>query len=202
MKEFQKIANWRRSIVCVLLLVVLGTGCASETPTPVAEEDFNDVEITPVDAQTTDEAAVVSESDVAEVNVVETAVSQDSTDECLACHVDQEMLMATADPEEEVINENVGESHWGEVTPRASWEKVLVDSETYPKTVHGQIACQDCHGGVQSPDKAVAHEGLIKNPSSDPQSTCGGCHPDVVAMNEFSLHTNLTGFQTVLNERS
>ncbi|MCB9419637.1 MAG: hypothetical protein H6667_07525 [Ardenticatenaceae bacterium] len=82
------------------------------------------------------------------------------------------------------------------------WEKVLVNGETYPETVHGQIACQDCHGGVQSPDKATAHEGIVKNPSNDAESACGECHPDVVAMNENSLHINLAGYWTVLDERT
>jgi thiosulfate/3-mercaptopyruvate sulfurtransferase len=82
------------------------------------------------------------------------------------------------------------------------WEKVIGDAETYPDTVHGQIACQACHGGVQSADKAVAHEGLIPNPSNDPEANCGECHPDVVAMNETNLHTNLDGYWTVLNQRT
>ena len=30
-------------------------------------------------------------------------------DECLACHIDKDLLIKTADPEEEVINENKGE---------------------------------------------------------------------------------------------
>jgi hypothetical protein len=88
------------------------------------------------------------------------------------------------------------------VAPLEPWEKVLVDNETYPETVHGQIACQDCHAGVQSSDKATAHEGLIVTPSEDAQASCGECHPDVVTMNENSLHSNLTGYWTVLNQRT
>ncbi|HIP73976.1 MAG TPA: hypothetical protein EYH05_21590 [Anaerolineae bacterium] len=30
-------------------------------------------------------------------------------DECLTCHIDKDLLIKTADPEEEVINENEGE---------------------------------------------------------------------------------------------
>jgi thiosulfate/3-mercaptopyruvate sulfurtransferase len=59
----------------------------------------------------------------------------------------------------------------------------------------------ECHGGVQSTDKETAHTGLVANPSQDPQQTCGECHPDVVAMNQYSLHSNLEGYWTVLDPR-
>lgn len=82
------------------------------------------------------------------------------------------------------------------------WQKVLVDSESYPDTVHGHISCIECHGGVQSPDKAVAHTGLIENPSRDPEESCGDCHPNVVELDQYNLHTNLEGYWTVLDARS
>ncbi|MCA9932595.1 MAG: hypothetical protein KC415_01635, partial [Anaerolineales bacterium] len=88
------------------------------------------------------------------------------------------------------------------MAPLEPWEKVLVDSELYPETVHGQIACQECHGGEQSTDKATAHTGLIANPSNDAERTCGECHPDVVAMDSTNLHTNLEGYWTVLDQRT
>ena len=87
------------------------------------------------------------------------------------------------------------------MAPLEPWEKVLVDAETFPNSIHGQIECQECHGGVQSPDKEIAHEGLIAYPSRDPEGTCGTCHPNVVAHNEMALHTNLAGYWTVLEER-
>lgn len=88
------------------------------------------------------------------------------------------------------------------MAPLEPWEKVLVDGERYPDTVHGQIACTDCHNGVQSDDKEEAHTGLVANPSTDPEGQCAECHPDVVAMNEFSLHSNLEGYHTVLDART
>lgn len=88
------------------------------------------------------------------------------------------------------------------MAPLEPWEKVLVDSELYPDTVHGQIPCQECHGGEQSADKATAHTGLIANPSNDAERTCGDCHPDVTAMNQYNLHTNLEGYWTILNQRT
>jgi len=88
------------------------------------------------------------------------------------------------------------------VAPLEPWEKVLVAGDTYPQSVHGHISCIECHGGEQSPDKDVAHTNLVANPSNDPEATCGDCHPDVVAMNDDSLHINLEGYWTVLNART
>ncbi len=88
------------------------------------------------------------------------------------------------------------------MAPLEPWEKVLIDGEVYPDSVHGQIACEDCHNGVQSPDKDTAHTNLIPNPSQDSQTYCGECHPDIVATEAHSLHSNLAGYWTVLDERS
>lgn len=88
------------------------------------------------------------------------------------------------------------------MAPLEPWEKALIDHETYPGSVHGQIACTECHQGEQSSDKSIAHTDLIGRPSDDPETSCGECHPDVVEMNEDSLHANLTGYWTVLDARS
>lgn len=89
------------------------------------------------------------------------------------------------------------------MAPLEPWEKALVDSESFPTTVHGEIACTECHqGDAQAADKAEAHTDLIGRPSDQPEVACGECHPDVVSMNEFSLHSTLAGYWTVLNERS
>ncbi len=88
------------------------------------------------------------------------------------------------------------------MAPLEPWEKVLVDGDAYPRTVHGEIPCTDCHAGVQSPEKAEAHTGLIANPSDEARSACGKCHPDVTALESNSLHANLTGYWSVLDARS
>jgi hypothetical protein len=82
------------------------------------------------------------------------------------------------------------------------WEKVLIDGENYPDNVHGQIACQDCHNGIQSADKAEAHTNLIARPSNDPQAVCGDCHPNILETIDTSLHNNLQGYWTVLDQRT
>jgi hypothetical protein len=88
------------------------------------------------------------------------------------------------------------------VAPLEPWEKVIIASEVFTTTVHGQIACIDCHGGVESLDKETAHQDIIARPSDDPQTNCGDCHPDVVAMAGQSLHNNLAGYWKVLDARS
>lgn len=90
------------------------------------------------------------------------------------------------------------------MAPLEPWEKVLVDAETFPETVHGQLACTACHGGNAdgtAMEKEAAHEGLVADPSLDAQTSCGECHPNVLAMNEHSLHNTQEGYWTVLNAR-
>ncbi len=88
------------------------------------------------------------------------------------------------------------------MAPLEPWEKVLINADTFFPTVHGEIACVDCHGGVESVNKEEAHQGLIARPSEDPLTTCGECHPDVVAHTDTSLHNTLGGYWTVLEGRS
>lgn len=82
------------------------------------------------------------------------------------------------------------------------WEKVLVNAEEFPASIHGLKGCISCHGGVQAPEKEAAHVGVIRNPSNDPQAICGECHPNVVEHAGSSLHATFQGYWTVLNERS
>lgn len=88
------------------------------------------------------------------------------------------------------------------MAPLEPWEKVLVDDDAYLSTVHGHIACIDCHGGTQSPDKAEAHTDLIANPSEGPESRCAQCHPNVAEVFPNSLHATQQGYWTVLEARS
>ena len=88
------------------------------------------------------------------------------------------------------------------MAPLEPWEKVLVDSEKFMPTDHGQIACVDCHNGVQSPDKEIAHEGLIASPSSEPEKYCGDCHSDQTATYPFALHSTQQGYWTAIESRA
>lgn len=89
------------------------------------------------------------------------------------------------------------------MAPLEPWEKVLIDDPAaFTGTVHGQLSCQQCHGGVLADDKEAAHEGLVGNPSESPEDTCGECHPDVTEVQVQSLHATQGGYWTVLNARS
>jgi hypothetical protein len=88
--------------VLTLLILSLGlTGCGSNAP---EEQPSAAILGEPV-------VAMAMEEVVVDEVVVETAVTptEEPIDECLACHIDKEMLIATSDPIEEVISENEGE---------------------------------------------------------------------------------------------
>jgi thiosulfate/3-mercaptopyruvate sulfurtransferase len=82
------------------------------------------------------------------------------------------------------------------------WEKVIINYEEFSKDVHGQKPCSDCHGGVQSPDKEVAHQGLIARPSDGPNNVCATCHPDIAGVYASSLHATQGGYFTTMYARS
>jgi hypothetical protein len=78
-----------------------------------------------------------------------------------------------------------------------AWEKVFVNQETFFATLHGRYGCITCHGGVgDTSDMEVAHQNIVRDPPS--AEACGDCHPDQVATDAQSLHSNLTGYTTVL----
>jgi hypothetical protein len=85
--------------------------------------------------------------------------------------------------------------------PVEAWEKVFINQETFFASVHGRYGCITCHGGVGgTDDKEAAHENVVRDPPS--AEACGNCHPDQVATDPQSLHTNLAGYTTVLSARS
>ena len=82
-----------------------------------------------------------------------------------------------------------------------AWEKVFISDETFVDSIHGQQGCITCHGGVSgAEDKEAAHEGVVKEPDSMEQ--CAACHMETVVADQDSLHSNLTGYTTVLAARS
>jgi len=160
-----------------------GAMAAQDTPaSPVTETP---TEPAPTEMQPTEEP---------QGSAAETA----ETDYCEDCHVDEQMLIDTADPD--ATSQSV--SPWGSGTSMQPWERVLVDEKQFPDSIHGLNGCIDCHGGENEPDKETAHQGIIRNPSRDAQAVCGQCHPNIVETYPNSLHNNLAGFHSALEERS
>ena len=94
-------------VFSIFLASVLVTGCQTAAD-PAADEEIAAVDVT---------------EEVMDVGATETAVAPTATatedppplpteeipvDKCLDCHTDKDMLIQTADPEEEVISENEG----------------------------------------------------------------------------------------------
>jgi hypothetical protein len=87
------------------------------------------------------------------------------------------------------------------VPPLEAWEKVFISDETFLESIHGQMGCITCHGGASGvEEKEAAHEGIVREPDS--VEKCGTCHAETVAADQGSLHSNLTGYLTVLTARS
>lgn len=200
-----KSAHQIMSQVAVLLLILISiAGCQSTPSTVGVTNEDMPVPFQPVNQRSLSVETAVSPT-TAPVSAALTSVAAaetSETNECYACHTDRDKLIASATPDTPTIDDYLATGHWGAVDPMEPWEKVLIESETYPTTVHGLISCTDCHGGTQSPDKAIAHTGLVDNPSTGPQSTCANCHPNITALEQFSLHNTLAGFRTAIEARS
>lgn len=87
------------------------------------------------------------------------------------------------------------------MAPLEPWEKVLVDPVAFGQDVHNMVSCIECHGGVSSSEKEIAHEGIVANPSSDPEGVCGVCHDDIAPFAKNSMHTTLEGYWASLEPR-
>lgn len=190
------------SLIFVILL--LASACSQEE---VTRDNQNTSVITETTAdlpatETTQSDTEESPSSDDQIDTSETmALNEEPADECVICHTDKQMLMDSAETEENPVIESGWEGFLIEVSTLESWEKVLVNHETFGETVHGQIPCMDCHNGNQSDSKEEAHQGLVVHPSDDPQTYCQKCHPNIVAHVDSSLHNNLQGFWTAITER-
>lgn len=88
------------------------------------------------------------------------------------------------------------------MAPLEPWEKVLVDADKFLETIHGQIACVDCHAGNATAEtKEAAHEELVIRPSEQPDAVCRECHPDVFSEFGESLHASQRGYWEQLEAR-
>jgi thiosulfate/3-mercaptopyruvate sulfurtransferase len=86
----------------------------------------------------------------------------------------------------------------------APHEKVYVDSDIAEDENHGELGCQECHGGdPNEPDWRKAHNGVVKDPSyPDPSESCGSCHDDIAENYKTSLHVSLSPFKKIIDTRA
>lgn len=91
--------------------------------------------------------------------------------------------------------------------PVEAWQKVFVDAVKFmEQDPHAKAAnCIQCHGGQpDTEDMAVAHEGVVTDPTSTKASTeklCGACHADIAAAQTQSLHFDSHGYDTIISAR-
>jgi hypothetical protein len=112
MKQVSDVTQVRFLLAIVLLIGAIGVvGCTQSTADVTTDEEPAVAETAP---SPTEEATVVAmaQDDDAEEDETDDDTSADTVepvDECLACHIDKDLLIETAEPEEEVIDEDEGE---------------------------------------------------------------------------------------------
>jgi len=86
----------------------------------------------------------------------------------------------------------------------APHEKIWVNSEIAEDENHGELSCEECHGGdPNEPDWKKAHVGLVKDPSYlDASKTCGTCHETIAENYQKSLHVTLSPFTKMIDTRA
>ncbi len=86
----------------------------------------------------------------------------------------------------------------------ARHEKIFVDSDILDDENHGEIACDECHGG--NPDDSnwkTAHEGVEKDPTyPDATTACGDCHDEINENYQNSLHVTLKPYRVIIEKRA
>lgn len=155
------------------LLLFLITACSS-TQAPVVSEPSAGVDVM-ASAVEGVESIDVTLQDPTEIPV------EGEDDYCLICHTSEGELSRSS-----VDSANVHQ---------------YIVAEEYLTSIHGLNTCQECHSGMNVPDKEEAHTGLIRNPSKDPQAICGQCHPDIVAHVDTNLHLSMNAYWNVLEDR-
>ena len=89
------------------------------------------------------------------------------------------------------------------MAPLEPFEKIYVNP-AFVKTVHGEIACEACHGGnPKDPNWHTAHKGIVRDPTfPDADKACGKCHKNIASTAKNSLHYTLGPFEKVIKARA
>ena len=117
--------NQKRILICfAVMLLVLGlAGCSNQPTLPLEPTATAHAYPPPMNdphqvatslASTPEEEEVAApteapETEPPETEPTEAVAAEPRVDNCVECHTDQQMLIDTADPVEEVVSENEGE---------------------------------------------------------------------------------------------
>jgi|GEM_PF-266449 len=128
--------------------------------------------------------------------------------QCALCHVDSarideltEDIIIYGDDKNEISLKQSGKGYIVKQAPFDLYEKILVD-ESFFSSPHGQIPCNMCHlGKPDSNDPETAHEGMLRDPSFNSDTTCGQCHDEITSNTVASLHMNPAPLYSVFEKR-
>ncbi len=89
------------------------------------------------------------------------------------------------------------------MAPLELYQKIYV-APSFMETPHGEIPCEDCHGGNPKDNNwQTAHNDIIRDPSFvSADRVCGDCHREIVESATKSLHYTLTPFFTTILARA
>ncbi|MFQ6613797.1 MAG: cytochrome c3 family protein [Fidelibacterota bacterium] len=127
---------------------------------------------------------------------------------CEGCHTNKELLQELATDKREAVEADYAGG--SDSTLATAWEKVYIDPgagfsgfrDLDP--THGDIGCQNCHGGTEPSDFYGAHdpgEGFIRDPSEFPETYCTPCHGEKATGFVNSMHYQTWGIKTALAQR-
>lgn len=129
-------------------------------------------------------------------------LTQETDDGCLSCHANQGILQSMAVEPEAEGPVDLEECCAVKLPPLQAWEKVLVTDQDFLASIHNIQGCLGCHSaGEEAVDLGGPHEGVMRDPSQDPEEACGGCHSTEVKLAATGLHQTLTGYRSALEQR-
>jgi 3-mercaptopyruvate sulfurtransferase SseA len=137
------------------------------------------------------------------------AVQATELTSCAKCHIDEDILdelteEIIAEAEDPDISDlQAGRGCGVKQAPFDAFEKNIID-EDFLATIHGQIACNECHkGNPKGETPEEAHKGMVKDPSLDNlEAACAKCHYKITKNAGKSLHTSPETMLKLLKERS
>ncbi len=87
--------------------------------------------------------------------------------------------------------------------PQLEADELFTVSIDFITDHHNNDGCKSCHAGTPGTEtKDGSHEGYIKDPSMYDSTYCAPCHSEIVAYHAASVHSDQTGYRTMLMDRA